>query len=766
MTSPVNLAYAPIWRFADNNNFPLVGGLLYTYFAGTTSPATTWVDSLGVTPNTNPIVLNARGETATTTGTSVGVWLLIGTAYKFVLNDSAGNLIWTFDNYTIATGSGGGGGGGGGGIPQTLAELTASVTPTNTLYAPGNVYRYGATLASSDNTAAFQQALNAAQYGQEVYIPSGLWNIASTAGLSSLTLFSNTVVRGDGSNLSKIQVTGTNVGHLFYGTNLVHIVFKDIWLAGNSQATTSGQGGAIYFNSDNTIVATIGGYEISHCRFDNFKGVYWLSFFLFSNSQEMRRIRIQDCDFISQPGNAISGSNIGIGAWCIAIQGSNSGQVYCSDIDISNCTCEAQYIKGLLVLWGGVIRAKIHHNIVKNAGTDAFFSDDDACYAFISYRQAGTYGNDRIEFDHNIVDGCRDCGFYIVSTLNVNVTDNDIRNQTSAINTTLPKGAIVTSGVLNALIANNRIDNCRFGISWFGIPPVSTGVIDANQITNLPSSAPGILIGTNGASVWDAITFYSVGNYVSSAGSNYYCIQANLNAIPASNPSDWQLVTQAQWKSLLVSNNQLSGVKSGCLGIDLVCSATTGGHSLKITGNDIDCFRYAIFLDQGVTGDALFDIIDVSNNLIKSGNSGGLYLGSTLHPNISVRSNQFDKGTSFNNAVWMFQVVASTKIDLSNNEFSNFTNGTGACINGANVLVSTMRGNVFQNCGQANLSDANATYNFGLTLPNWGGATPSDFVQFLLPIEAGSAASKYTKQGWQWDNTAAAWKEVRALTGN
>lgn len=62
---------------------------MFTYQAGTVTPIATYLDSTGITTNTNPIVLNARGECS--------IWLLPNTSYKFVLQDSAGNTIWTRD---------------------------------------------------------------------------------------------------------------------------------------------------------------------------------------------------------------------------------------------------------------------------------------------------------------------------------------------------------------------------------------------------------------------------------------------------------------------------------------------------------------------------------------------------------------------------------------------------------------------------------------------------------------------------------------------
>ena len=84
---------------------PASGGLLYTYAAGTTTKLATYTDSTGSTPQTNPIVLNARGKPQNTLGNSVGLWLTNSTAYKFVLSPSTDtdpptNAIWTIDNIT------------------------------------------------------------------------------------------------------------------------------------------------------------------------------------------------------------------------------------------------------------------------------------------------------------------------------------------------------------------------------------------------------------------------------------------------------------------------------------------------------------------------------------------------------------------------------------------------------------------------------------------------------------------------------------------
>ena len=48
--------------YFDNAGDPLAGGRLYTYAAGTSTPLATYSDQAGAVPNTNPVVLDARGE--------------------------------------------------------------------------------------------------------------------------------------------------------------------------------------------------------------------------------------------------------------------------------------------------------------------------------------------------------------------------------------------------------------------------------------------------------------------------------------------------------------------------------------------------------------------------------------------------------------------------------------------------------------------------------------------------------------------------------
>jgi hypothetical protein len=87
------------FRGEDAAGLPLVGGMLYTYASGTTTPKAAYTDATLGTAATNPLVLNARGEAQ--------VWLGSG-AYSLKLTDAAGVTIWTVDGVTAADSSGSG----------------------------------------------------------------------------------------------------------------------------------------------------------------------------------------------------------------------------------------------------------------------------------------------------------------------------------------------------------------------------------------------------------------------------------------------------------------------------------------------------------------------------------------------------------------------------------------------------------------------------------------------------------------------------------
>jgi hypothetical protein len=81
------------WQFFNNDGTVLAGGKIYTYAAGTSTPATTYTTVSGTIAHANPIILDSAGRVP-----GGEIWLSFGISYKFVIRDSAGSLIGTYDN--------------------------------------------------------------------------------------------------------------------------------------------------------------------------------------------------------------------------------------------------------------------------------------------------------------------------------------------------------------------------------------------------------------------------------------------------------------------------------------------------------------------------------------------------------------------------------------------------------------------------------------------------------------------------------------------
>uniref|UniRef100_A0A6M3XRK7 Uncharacterized protein n=1 Tax=viral metagenome TaxID=1070528 RepID=A0A6M3XRK7_9ZZZZ len=89
----------PKFQAFDSNGVPLSGGKLFSYETGTTTKKTTYSTPAG-TANTNPIVLNSRGE-ATVCGSgyyTFGLYPATETA-----DPPTGSAIWTQDNILLST---------------------------------------------------------------------------------------------------------------------------------------------------------------------------------------------------------------------------------------------------------------------------------------------------------------------------------------------------------------------------------------------------------------------------------------------------------------------------------------------------------------------------------------------------------------------------------------------------------------------------------------------------------------------------------------
>ena len=175
------LSPPPKLQFFTAGGIPLVGGHLYTYAAGTTTPLATYTDASGTTQNPVDIVLDARGEAPN------GVWLN-GASYKFVLAsaDAPAVAIWTVDNIEaqeaindlLA-------------FEALLAGSTGSTLVGFTQTGPGTTrtvqsklsdsysvadFGFSTSASAAANTTAFATAWNVSR---QLTIPAGTYNVGA-----------------------------------------------------------------------------------------------------------------------------------------------------------------------------------------------------------------------------------------------------------------------------------------------------------------------------------------------------------------------------------------------------------------------------------------------------------------------------------------------------------------------------------------------------------------------------------------------------------
>jgi hypothetical protein len=209
------LSPAPKLQFFTEGGIPLAGGKLYSYAAGTTTPLATYTTSSGIQNNTNPIILDSRGEAA--------VWL--GAAsYKLTLTNSNDVEIWTVDNITTQDAMN----------ALTAFEASLASTQGSSLvgYAPASgppgrtvqaklrdvvsVKDFGAVGdGTTDDTTALRAAIayceSATSWGgRALYIPGGRYKISGALTLSKefITIF------GDGAWESRIYAVGLSTSAL------------------------------------------------------------------------------------------------------------------------------------------------------------------------------------------------------------------------------------------------------------------------------------------------------------------------------------------------------------------------------------------------------------------------------------------------------------------------------------------------------------------------------------------------------------------------
>lgn len=227
-------------RFWDSNGAPLVGGKLYSYQAGTSTPLATYTDESGVTPNTNPIILDANGE--------ADIWMGSQT-YKFTLTDANGVVQWTTDN-VVAPGSSTALAAA---VDSATNSATAAAASATAAAASATAAAASATAAAASATAALDTVTGSRSVPQSIVAgtgiaftgsnPRNLWFIKGTGGVTVTKNPQIAVGNILGQRLTLFGTSDTDFVKIQDGTGLD---LNGTWIGGNGSRLVLSWDGSLW----------------------------------------------------------------------------------------------------------------------------------------------------------------------------------------------------------------------------------------------------------------------------------------------------------------------------------------------------------------------------------------------------------------------------------------------------------------------------------------------------------------------------------------
>ena len=195
-----SLTPTPKQQLYGSDGAPLVGGKIYTYAAGTTTPLATYTDYTAGTANTNPIILNSLGQ--------ANIWLSTS-SYKFSVYTAADVLLYTVDNISAPIDSAG------------LATALSSPTPI------GN---------TAPNTGAFTTL--AATTGTITTVNATTVNAATITATGTVT--AETLTFEGGGSMTRPPEAGIQSLTATVATNALTVTLNPTTLDFRSSTLTSG----------------------------------------------------------------------------------------------------------------------------------------------------------------------------------------------------------------------------------------------------------------------------------------------------------------------------------------------------------------------------------------------------------------------------------------------------------------------------------------------------------------------------------------------
>ena len=245
-----SISPTPKLQFFAANGTPLVGGKLYSYAAGTTTPLATYTDAGGGTANPNPVILDSRGEAS--------VWLSTD-LYKLRLTTATDVDVWTVDNVggnvTLNQLAASGGAAligflqaGANAQPRTVQSKLRDTIHVKDFGAVGN--------GSTDDTSAIQTAMDAASAaGLPLEFAGATYAVSATTAFALTAPATLTMIGVAGKTVIKLISTTVDTHIIGRSSASTYFQMEGITLDGNRSVITTRNTGGLYFGNAQTVIS-------------------------------------------------------------------------------------------------------------------------------------------------------------------------------------------------------------------------------------------------------------------------------------------------------------------------------------------------------------------------------------------------------------------------------------------------------------------------------------------------------------------------------
>lgn len=533
------------WQFLNDSGAPLSGGLLFTYLAGTTTPATTYTSSNGLTANSNPIVLDAAGRPP------AQIWLTDGILYKFVVKNSLNVEIRTYDNIpgispdlSLATLSAPNGSsligyiqGSVGAVPQTVqTRLRNDFVVPQDFGAIGN--------GSANDTAAIQAALNAGS----IRVPAGTYLVTAT-----LNVPANRRIIADAG--ARILYAGSGAGLQLNGSN---ISIEGLTLDGNRTGNTYLSGSNAIDSRAPSWAARYTDIRITQCTITN-----W----------DDNGIRLDFTDGVDIIDNTINR----VGRAGVLMLSPRAARV--NNNSISNVAPGFGGVAPLLNAYGITFTRTATDDLTLNPLPRNCEAIGNIVDGVPSWEGIDTHGGQNIRFVGNTVAGC---------LIGIAVVPSD--------------GPTVLAGASECLIAFNNVNGANAGGpargSGISLSPASAGagtVIGHKILGNILRSC-----GTDNPGLLPSAAIY-VSQVTGAQVSDNYLFDSRWSAIDLANIVVGAVVTGNQIVNVINVSGNATGVRatSNTILATVDCNVLSGPYTgLEVLA--VPSTNYGLYLGQNV----------------------------------------------------------------------------------------------------------------------------------------------------------------------